>query len=133
MAGYFIGIHRYFRMRKSLLATFSSAEFNTMSLNSKLYKVLSYIQDNKYLESILVFGFLVLQILTNQEWTTFSTFIEWCIYPWSNHHIILITKNYSQYLDHHTKRYGFHHTVITKRNIILIQMFQRVAIQICFR
>ena len=33
MAGYFIGIHRDLRMRKSLLATIFSAEFNTMKLN----------------------------------------------------------------------------------------------------
>ena len=54
MAGYFIGIHRYFRMRKALLATFYSAEFNTMSLNSKVSKVVSYIQDNKSWERIYV-------------------------------------------------------------------------------
>ena len=54
MAGYFIGIHRYLRMRKSLLATVSSAEFSTMSLNSKLYKLVSYIQDNKSWEKIYV-------------------------------------------------------------------------------
>ena len=33
MACYFIGIHRYLRMRKAFLATVSSAEFNTMALN----------------------------------------------------------------------------------------------------
>ena len=38
MAGYFIGTHRYFRLRKALLATFSSAEFNTMTINSKTHK-----------------------------------------------------------------------------------------------
>ena len=43
IAGYFIGIHRYLRMRKSLLATISSAEFSTMSMNSKLSKLVSYI------------------------------------------------------------------------------------------
>ena len=41
----FIRIHRDLRMRKALLATVSSAEFNTMALNSKLSKVLSYIQN----------------------------------------------------------------------------------------
>ena len=35
---YFIVIHRYMRMRIALLATVSSAEFNTISLNSKLSK-----------------------------------------------------------------------------------------------
>ena len=68
MAGYFIGVHRDVRMRKALLATVSSAEFNTMSLNSKNSKVVSYIQDNKYWERIyvllkiffLVLGFFVL-------------------------------------------------------------------------
>ena len=54
MAGYFIGMHRDLCMRKGLLATFSSAEFNTMALNSKLSKVVSYIQDNKDWESIYV-------------------------------------------------------------------------------
>ena len=33
MADYFIVMHRDTRTRKALLATFSSAEFNTMSLN----------------------------------------------------------------------------------------------------
>ena len=45
-AGYFVVIHRDLHMRKELIATVSSAEFNTMSLNSKLYKLVSYIQDN---------------------------------------------------------------------------------------
>ena len=43
MAGYFIAMHRYLRMRKALLATVSSAEFSTMTLNLKLSKVVSYI------------------------------------------------------------------------------------------
>ena len=47
MAGYFIGMHRDLRTRKALLATASSAEFGTMTLNSKLSKLVSYIQDNK--------------------------------------------------------------------------------------
>ena len=46
-AGCFIRIHRYLCMRKELLATVSSDGFNNMSLNSKLFKVVSYIQDNK--------------------------------------------------------------------------------------
>ena len=54
MDGYFIGMHRDLRMRKALLATVSSAEFNTRSLNSKLSKVVSYIQDNKAWERIYV-------------------------------------------------------------------------------
>ena len=54
MAGYFIEIQRDMRMRKSLLDTFSSAEFNTMHLNSNLYKVVLYIQDNKSGERICV-------------------------------------------------------------------------------
>ena len=41
MNGYFVAMHRYLRMRKSLIATVSSAEFNNMSLNSKLTKVVS--------------------------------------------------------------------------------------------
>ena len=36
VAGYFIGMHRDLITRKSLPATVSSAEFNTMELNSKL-------------------------------------------------------------------------------------------------
>ena len=47
MDGYFIEMHRYLRIIKTLLATFSSYEFNNMPLNSKLSKVVSYIQDNK--------------------------------------------------------------------------------------
>ena len=46
MAGYFIGMHRDLSIRKALLSTFSSAEFNIMALNSKLSKVVSYIQYN---------------------------------------------------------------------------------------
>ena len=54
MAGYFIGMHRNFRMRKVLLATVYSDEFNTMSLESKLFKVVSHIQDDKAWERIYV-------------------------------------------------------------------------------
>ena len=54
MAGYFIGIHRYLRMRKALLAKVSSDEFNTMALHSKLSKVISYIKDKKAWERIYV-------------------------------------------------------------------------------
>ena len=54
MAGYFIEMHRALRMIKALLAKVSSAEFNTMALNSKLAKVLSYIQDNNSWERIYV-------------------------------------------------------------------------------
>ena len=59
MDGYFIGIHRDMRMRKSLIATVSSDELNTMSLNSKLSKVVSYIQDDKAREGIYVIFDLV--------------------------------------------------------------------------
>ena len=54
MASHLLGMHRDMRMIKSLIATFSSAEFNTMSLNSKPSKLLSYIQDNKSWESTYV-------------------------------------------------------------------------------
>ena len=54
MAGYFIGMYRDLRMRKSLLATVSSSEFKTMSLNSKISKVVSYIQYNKAWKRIYV-------------------------------------------------------------------------------
>ena len=66
MAGYFIGMHRYLRMRKSLPTTVSSAECNAMSLNSKLSKVVLYIQGNKYWERIYVLLkiiFLYLQVI----------------------------------------------------------------------
>ena len=54
MAGYFIVMHRYLRMRKSLLATFSSAKFKTIALKSKLSKEVLYIQYKKYWERIYV-------------------------------------------------------------------------------
>ena len=54
MAGCFIGMHRDLRMIKALLDTFSSAELKTMALNSKLSKVVSYIQDNKAWERIYI-------------------------------------------------------------------------------
>ena len=54
MAGYFIENHRDLRTRKSLLIKISSAEFNTMSLNSNFSKVVSHIQDNKSWEWIYV-------------------------------------------------------------------------------
>ena len=41
-------------MRKALLVTVSSYELNTMALNSKLSKVVSYIKDNKSWEKIYV-------------------------------------------------------------------------------
>ena len=60
MAGNFIGIHRDLRMRKELIATVSSYEFNTMALNSKLSKVVSCIQDKKAWDRIYV----ILKILS---------------------------------------------------------------------
>ena len=54
IAGYFIGMFRYLCMRKALLATVSSDKFNTMSPNSKISKLVSYIQDNKAWERIYV-------------------------------------------------------------------------------
>ena len=54
MAGCFIGMHRDLCIIKELLATVSSAEFNIMALNSKLSKVVSCIQDNKYWVKIYV-------------------------------------------------------------------------------
>ena len=47
MACYFVGMHRYLCMIKALLDTVFPDEFNTISLNSKLSKVVSYIHDNK--------------------------------------------------------------------------------------
>ena len=64
MSGYLIGMHRYLCMRKSLLATISSAELNTIALNSKISKVVSYIQDNKAWEIIYV----LLKILFPYLW-----------------------------------------------------------------
>ena len=75
MAGYLVGMHRDLHMRKELLATVSSDEFNTMTLNSKLSKVVSYIQDKKAWERIyvllkirfLVFVLFDLKTATKQE------------------------------------------------------------------
>ena len=47
-------MHRNLRMRKALLAKVSSAEFSTMTLNSKLSKVVSYIQYKKAWEGVYV-------------------------------------------------------------------------------
>ena len=47
-------MHRDLGTIKPLIATVSSAEFNTMALNSKLSKVVSYIQYNKAWERIYV-------------------------------------------------------------------------------
>ena len=54
MAGYFTGMHRDLHMRKSILVTVYSSEFSTMTLNSKLSKVVSYIQDKKAWDRIYV-------------------------------------------------------------------------------
>ena len=81
IAGYFVGMHRDMRMRTALLSTIPSTEFNSMSLNSKLFKVVSYTQNNKAWERkyflsnyfSLVLGYFVLQIVTQQECKMFST------------------------------------------------------------
>ena len=52
MDGYFIGMHRDLRMITALLDTVSSSDFNIMSLNSKLSKVVSYNQNKKAWERI---------------------------------------------------------------------------------
>ena len=84
MADYLIGMNRDLRMRKVLIATVSSAEFNTMALNSKLSKVVSYIQDNKSWERIYILlkiKFPCLRVLRladkkNQERTRYYTIPE---------------------------------------------------------
>ena len=139
MAGYFIGMHRYFRMRKALLATASSAEFNTMALNSKISKVVSYIQDKKAWERIYV----LLKILPPCLRTLRLAYSKRSgmdkVFYYSRITKIYIIKsstdidknNYSQFLDLHLKRCGFHQIVTLKRKRILILMIQRVVIQIC--
>ena len=47
-------MRKYLCMRKALLATVPSAKFSTMTLNSKLSKVVSYIQDKEAWERIYV-------------------------------------------------------------------------------
>ena len=54
MAGYVVGMHIDMRMRKALLDKVSCAQLNSVVLNSKLPKVVSYIQYNTYWESIYV-------------------------------------------------------------------------------
>ena len=63
MGGYFIRMHRGMRMTKALLTIVYSVGFNTMSLNSKLSTVVSYIQDNKDLERIYILLKLILPCL----------------------------------------------------------------------
>ena len=68
MAGCLIGMHRDMCIIKALLDTVSSSSFNSMVLNSKLYKAVLYIQDNKAWEVIyfllkLIFHFLQLIFL----------------------------------------------------------------------
>ena len=63
MAGYFIGMHRDLHMRKEILATVYSSELNTMALNSKLPKVVSYIKDNKAWKRIYVLLKIILPCL----------------------------------------------------------------------
>ena len=64
MAGHIVGMHRDMRMRKALLDTVSCAQLNSVVLNSKLPKVVSYIQYNKYWESIYV----ILKIILSCIW-----------------------------------------------------------------
>ena len=45
---YFKGTQRYLLTRKVLIVTISPAEFNCMTLNSKLYQVVRYINGNTY-------------------------------------------------------------------------------------
>ena len=54
MAGYFMGMHRYLRMRKVLKATISSAEFIRIPTNTRFTKAVEYIHDNKSWESCYV-------------------------------------------------------------------------------
>ena len=63
VAGYFIEKHRYIRTRKELFNTVSYAELNTISLNSRISKVVPYILDNKYLERIYVLLKLIFSYL----------------------------------------------------------------------
>ena len=81
----------------------------------------------------LVFVPFVLQTATKQEFTRYFIIPELQRYPWSNHQLILITKNYSQNQVYHIRRYGFHQIVTLNRKRILILTIQRVLIQICWK
>ena len=54
MAGYFMGMHRYLRMRKVLQATISSAEFLSIPTTTKFTKAVKYIHDEKSWERCYV-------------------------------------------------------------------------------
>ena len=54
MAIYFMGMHRYLRMRKVIQATISSAEFISIPTNTKFIKAVKYIHDNKSWERCYV-------------------------------------------------------------------------------
>ena len=64
----------------------------------------------------VLFEYLVQNLVTNKVWTRFTTIQLSKRYPYRNHHQILITKNYSQYMVHHLKGYGVHQTVTTNIN-----------------
>ena len=54
MAEYSMGMHRDLRMRKSIQATLSSAEFISIPTNTKFKKSVKYIRDNKSWERCYV-------------------------------------------------------------------------------
>ena len=54
MTGYFMGMHRDSRIQKVLQATISSAEFISISTNTKFTKAVKYIHDNKSWERCYV-------------------------------------------------------------------------------
>ena len=54
MDGYFIGMHRYLRMRKVLQDTISPADFISIPTNTKFTKAVRYIHDNNSWERCYV-------------------------------------------------------------------------------
>ena len=124
--------------RKSLIAKISRAEFNNMTLNSKISNVVSYIQDNKSWERIYVIlkiNFPCLRTLSISD--SIKAGMDKVFYYSIMKKIYIIKSssdldknNYSQYLTHHLKRYVFHQIDTLKRTRVLIPITQRVMIQI---
>ena len=142
IAGYFVGMHIYLRMRKALIATVSSAGFRTMTLTSKISKVVSYIQYKRAWERIYVLLKIIFPCLCTLRLADSNKSGMDKVFYYSTMTKISIIKS-STDLDNKelfpisgfsSQRCRNHPIVTLKtRKRILIPMIQTLVIQICWK
>ena len=121
---YFMGMHRYLRMRKVLQATISSADFISIPTNHKFEKAVRYIHDNNswerfYLLLNIMFPcirVICLAYINRVGIDTVLTIRELTSSALRKKFLILIIRNYSQTYFHQPTYGTSQMTKLTKKS-----------------